>query len=1664
MSRRLKYASITCLVALATLVSPAQALQFAPLTTPESAQVGTLYASGTDVYTLAGHRIFKSADGLSWTELVPPPGRLPSFLVAGAGRISVLVDGVVWTSNDDGATWLDITGEFQGNVSSIFAAGPQLFVYTSEFDAQFQLTPRLYRWDGSGTNYTLVTPPGLSTGIQSLVQAGNNICLSVANSGVRWSPNAGDSWNTASGVSGNVGTLVASADGSTVFGSTRRSTNNCQNFGNLSITPSGLIIRAIDAAGNYYAEDGKGNLFTSTGGSGTFSANNSGDLPADSQIRITSGVDVAGGFLLGTTGLGVVSNVGGDWAGVNQGLFGSHIAALIPQDAGTDAVGLGQYGGYFESADAASAAFLGKNSGLRLRRVNDVLKIGANTLLAATDAATDFSTFPATGTPGLFRPTDNGATWTQADASSSGLPSGASIGQLIQVGSRVFANVTGVIEGNRGVYQSDDNGASWTANANLSASNIFIRNMAARGSTLWVYVSNSGVQRSTDGGDTVTAVNNGLNGNKFGKIFATPGALIASAGGNTVYYSTDDGDNWQAASGFAISRFGIELLSMAEDNDGVIYLGDEHAGLSVSSDAGVSWTPDSDGLQQAEVCIPRVQSLLHKNGKIYVGSGGSGVFVADKLGAGTAGDSIECTTDLDVFPNNFSFQAQQNVAPDTLVQSNTATISGLADGVSVPVSVTDGEYSIGCDGVFTAQPGEIGNGSVCVRHTSASIGETTVSTELTVGNTSASFNSTTGLVFTGRDDEINTNFGNGGLAINTAVNQPATGVLIEADGSLIVAANALVNGSFSNLGFAVTRFNADGSQGSFSGPGSNEIVIDIADGSDQLRAVLRQPDGKLILVGTSVDGNGTPQNGSDDVRSIALVRLNADGSLDSSFGTAGIANVDVNPTDQTRQELVYDAILLDDGSIVVGGWVVTSGAGGRFFVIKFNADGSVDTGFGNNESEKFIAGVGSISGGSTFGEVAELLPAADGNFVMIASAINSNTRSSVALRFNADGTPDTGYGISDTGAAAIAGFEAVQGAVQLAGDQTLVVGYTTVNSTRTLSSTRLNADGSTDTSYGSNGVRTYPQPPLNFNFSHNFTDLIALEDGRFAATITGPRDGTSSNALYYMILLADGSLDSSVGPNGEGVVYRGPINGNPLTGTAMAQRTDGGVVVAGFADGVNGTSQDRGVLALVFGGSDSSVPVDDTTPDAYSFTAVTGVALESVQTSGIVTITGIDAAADLSVSGGLVSINGGDFSGDPAQVFNNDTVQLRHTAANQFATATTTTLSIGGVSASFVSTTRAADSTPDAFIFTDQSQVQLSTEVISNTVTVSGIEVAVAISVSGGEYAIGCETTAFTGEAGTINNGETVCVRHTSASTEETATNTTLEIGAVSDVFTSTTRGAVILDSTPDAFSFVDQADVAPESVVTSAPVTISGIDTAAQVTVTGGEYSVNCEAGTYSAAAGTISNGQTICVRHTAAAGFATMTNTTLTIGGVMDSFTSTTSADPANGETEQVNTPSGVPAQVNSSTGLIENLVNSATPPAGTTPPQGVSFDDGYFSFDITGLAVGGSTTVTITLPAGAAPDTYYKVQGGSFFEFLFDGTDGAQINGNVITLTLVDGGRGDADGVANGVIVDPGAPGSSSTTTTVRANGGGAFNPLLLMVMLLFAGIRLRGRKAS
>jgi hypothetical protein len=96
-------------------------------------------------------------------------------------------------------------------------------------------------------------------------------------------------------------------------------------------------------------------------------------------------------------------------------------------------------------------------------------------------------------------------------------------------------------------------------------------------------------------------------------------------------------------------------------------------------------------------------------------------------------------------------------------------------------------------------------------------------------------------------------------------------------------------------------------------------------------------------------------------------------------------------------------------------------------------------------------------------------------------------------------------------------------------------------------------------------------------------------------------------------------------------------------------------------------------------------------------------------------------------------------------------------------------------------------------------------------------------------------------------------------------------------------------DTTPDAFSFAPKTGVAAGSTVVSDPATITGLTAAAAVIVSGGEYSVGCT-GTFTSAAGTIANGQTVCVRHVAAATAGAVTTTVLTVGGVSASFTSTT------------------------------------------------------------------------------------------------------------------------------------------------------------------------------
>ena len=199
-------------------------------------------------------------------------------------------------------------------------------------------------------------------------------------------------------------------------------------------------------------------------------------------------------------------------------------------------------------------------------------------------------------------------------------------------------------------------------------------------------------------------------------------------------------------------------------------------------------------------------------------------------------------------------------------------------------------------------------------------------------------------------------------------------------------------------------------------------------------------------------------------------------------------------------------------------------------------------------------------------------------------------------------------------------------------------------------------------------------------------------------------------------------------------------------------------------------------------------PPDDTIPDKFIFNYQTGVNLNTVITSNTITVSGIDAAASISIVSGTYSVNGGAYTSASGTVVKGDTVTLQQTSAGTYSTTTVATLTIGGISDTFSVTTKDAsgDITPHAFHFIDLRNVALNKEFKSNAIRVSGIDAAAPISITSGTYSI--NGGAYTGANGTVVKGDTVKVKLTSAGTYSTTTSATLTIGGVSDTFSVTTQ------------------------------------------------------------------------------------------------------------------------------------------------------------------------------------------------------------------------------------------------------------------------------------
>jgi Domain of unknown function (DUF4347)/Putative Ig domain/Calx-beta domain/Domain of unknown function (DUF4114)/RTX calcium-binding nonapeptide repeat (4 copies) len=137
----------------------------------------------------------------------------------------------------------------------------------------------------------------------------------------------------------------------------------------------------------------------------------------------------------------------------------------------------------------------------------------------------------------------------------------------------------------------------------------------------------------------------------------------------------------------------------------------------------------------------------------------------------------------------------------------------------------------------------------------------------------------------------------------------------------------------------------------------------------------------------------------------------------------------------------------------------------------------------------------------------------------------------------------------------------------------------------------------------------------------------------------------------------------------------------------------------------------------------------------------------------------------------------------------------------------------------------------------------------------------------------------------------------------------------------------------------------------------------------------------------------------------------------------------------------------------GLLLSGVKFIDNPSPGNAPASITFPTGFADFQIDGLANGAASILEYFIPQAnqnAAFNTYYMFAQtaanavAQWYEFLYDGKTGARFvdtnndgTADKVVLNFIDGLRGDADGLANGTVQDPGAPGVIATPVTITTD---------------------------
>ncbi len=349
-----------------------------------------------------------------------------------------------------------------------------------------------------------------------------------------------------------------------------------------------------------------------------------------------------------------------------------------------------------------------------------------------------------------------------------------------------------------------------------------------------------------------------------------------------------------------------------------------------------------------------------------------------------------------------------------------------------------------------------------------------------------------GLIRVDTSGNLDPTFGNGGKVgtdfTGAGSYDDARGAVLQTDGKIVVAG---VNSSDANWNFAAARYNGDGSlDNSFDGDGKN--TTDFGLGHDAANALALQANGKIVLAGFASNAND---------KDFALVRYNLDGSLDNTFDGDGRVLTQLGSVDDEASSV----LIQPDQKILVAGASRNQLARLEITLVRYNPDGSLDSGFGN-------AGVVRVANDSISApsKASALALQADGKILVAGTSNIDATPEFALIRLNTDGSMDTGFGIGGKVRTATGTLADTAAALLVQPDGRIVLGGSSYDTASNFALVRYNADGSLDASFDHNGTQSYVEngtPVPLAPDAHIFDKELAAGGHYNGATLTIARHG-----------------------------------------------------------------------------------------------------------------------------------------------------------------------------------------------------------------------------------------------------------------------------------------------------------------------------------------------------------------------------------------------------------------------------------------------------------------------------------------------------------------------------------------------------------------------------